>query len=234
MPSTWVVGDIHGCAEELHALLERIELGPQDRCISVGDLYHRGPDPYGVCQLLAARPNVSLVLGNHERALLRRAGLAGRRADGSDAPPIPSELSRLDRRGDGHAPLAQVTDDQFRRMLQLLERRPYFLEGPGWLVLHAGLLPGRKPSETPPDALVRTHRIAALPGKPLWHDVYAGPDLALYGHVPHRQPRPHRRAGRLVALGLDTGCVHGGSLTAFRVETRELVQVPAGRAYAAR
>ena len=57
---TWVVGDIHGCAEELAKLLEEIKLGPEDRFISVGDLYHRGPDPVGVVDILNAIPNTRL------------------------------------------------------------------------------------------------------------------------------------------------------------------------------
>ena len=50
MSSTWVVGDIHGCAEELAELVDAIALQPEDRFLSVGDLYHRGPDPLGVAR----------------------------------------------------------------------------------------------------------------------------------------------------------------------------------------
>ncbi|HVS08844.1 MAG TPA: metallophosphoesterase, partial [Planctomycetota bacterium] len=46
--ATWVVGDIHGCAEELARLLERLATGSGDRLVAVGDLFHRGPDPAGV------------------------------------------------------------------------------------------------------------------------------------------------------------------------------------------
>lgn len=228
--ATWVVGDIHGCAEALARLLVRLRLRPEDRLVALGDLYHRGPDPYGVYQQLAALPRLALVLGNHERALLRRAGLAGRRADGSDAPLIPRDPERLaavDRRGDGGAPLAAVSEEQFAAMLLILSGRPYFLDGDGWLATHGSIVPGMPVAETPPDVLVRLHRVRREPGQPFWHQVHRGPELILYGHVPAPAPSRSYFGGRLVALGLDTGCVYGGHLTAYCPESGAFAAVAA-------
>ena len=50
--ATWVIGDIHGCSDELEQLLGQIPLEPGDSLLSVGDLFHRGPDPVGVMNLL--------------------------------------------------------------------------------------------------------------------------------------------------------------------------------------
>ena len=63
---TLVVGDVHGCADELDALLQRV--GPA-RLVVVGDLFTRGPDPAGVWRLLAAAGAVG-VLGNHDARVL--------------------------------------------------------------------------------------------------------------------------------------------------------------------
>ncbi|MEO0660189.1 MAG: metallophosphoesterase, partial [Planctomycetota bacterium] len=84
--ATWILGDIHGCASELAALLERIAPGPDDAIVSCGDLVHRGPDPAGVCDLLAAH-GARFVLGNHELRVLERVGIAPRRHDGADRGP---------------------------------------------------------------------------------------------------------------------------------------------------
>lgn len=236
--STWVVGDIHGCAEELADLIERLALGADDRLLSVGDLYHRGPDPLGVARQLAALGDrFALVLGNHERAMLRRAGLAGERSDGSDAPSpahLPERLEPDALLGDGRTPLRGVDPADAHELLALLVGRPYFLrsEEPGaWVAVHAGVAPGLPVERTPPAMLCSLRRLRDLPGAPYWYEVYAGPELVLFGHTPSPTPRARHARGRLVALGLDTGCVYGGALTAFRVEDEELEVVPARRAY---
>jgi len=240
MSSTWVVGDIHGCAEELARLLETIAPGPDDRLISVGDLYHRGPDPLGVLELLSALPRFDLVLGNHERVLLTRAGAVGERADGSDAPALPEDLGPLPLDalcGDGGTPLRGVPPGKAAPLLRFLAGRPYFLEGRGndqpWVVVHAGRIPGQAPARTHPDHLVRMRRLRRLRGQPFWYEVHSGPELVLFGHTPARIPRTRFSGGRLVALGLDTGCVYGGSLTAYRLEDGEFASVPARKAWAA-
>lgn len=234
----WVLGDVHGCAEELAELLPQLQLGLQDRLICVGDLYHRGPDPAGVHALLSQVPNLAVVLGNHERVLLRRLGAAGERADGSDARALPAELRAPGPellRGDGGVPLAPVAPDRVLPLLRFLEGRSYYLEGNHrgrkWWVVHAGILPGLHPRDTHPESLVRLRRLQRLPGAPFWYEVYGGPDLVLFGHTPARYPRAHHARGRLVALGVDTGCVYGGRLTAYRIQDGETVSVAARRAY---
>ncbi len=65
---TLVVGDVHGCAEELAALLERVRPG---RLVLLGDLFTRGPDPAGVWALIRDW-RAEAVLGNHDAWLLGR------------------------------------------------------------------------------------------------------------------------------------------------------------------
>ncbi|MCA8981263.1 MAG: metallophosphoesterase, partial [Planctomycetes bacterium] len=66
--SSWILGDVHGCSDELAELIERLALAPGDRVYSCGDLFHRGPDPVGVMEQLAAL-DARWVLGNHERTV---------------------------------------------------------------------------------------------------------------------------------------------------------------------
>lgn len=241
MTSTWVVGDIHGCAAELHALLEKIALDDGDRLISVGDLYHRGPEPLEVARTLTALPGFELVLGNHERAMLRRAGLVGQAADGSDAAPLPDPLPDWGEEvlaGDGRTPMVGVTATDAPDLLAPLVQRPYFLQGTqadgsAWTVVHAGTPPRGPVQSAPPDLLCSLRRVRELPGQPYWYEAYAGPELVLFGHTPSRFPRACHFRGKLVALGLDTGCVYGGALTAYRIEDGELAVVDAKHDYAA-
>ncbi len=243
--ATWIVGDIHGCAEDLARLLERIGLGPGDRLVSVGDLFHRGPDPVGVMELLDG-VGARFVLGNHEHRVLARLGLAPTRADGSDRPPVHDPwipLAAADLAGDGDRP-CEVAPERRVDIVRFLQRHDgFFLEQPslagagttpdgrGWCVVHAGVVPGRSPARSDPLELTRLRRLPGR-GRPYWYEAYRGPNLVLFGHTPSALPRMQRHGGALVALGLDTGCVYGGKLTAYSPELDELVQVQAQRAYA--
>ena len=239
MTSTWVLGDIHGCAEELGELLEGLALGPDDRLISVGDLYHRGPDPVGVMDLLAGVENFSLVLGNHELAMLRRNGMEGELSDGSDFKPLPEGIETLAPElllGDGGTPIGDIPSSRSADLVRFLEGRPFYLEGETanrpWWVVHAGVIPGRKPQDCTPFQLARLRRLGDDSGAPFWYEVHEGPRLVLFGHTPSKFPRTRFSGDSLVALGLDTGCVYGGCLTAWRLEDEEFHTVPAKRDWA--
>ena len=248
----WVVGDIHGCAEELARLLEALRLGPSDRLIAVGDLFHRGPEPMRVLEILRGI-GAAFVLGNHEDAVLRRIGLAPERADGSDRPPARLSFPVLDAdlmTGDAGRPLL-AEHDQLPEILRYLQTHAgYFLEqrsirgagptpdGRAWCVVHAGTTPGREPRDSAVQDLIYPARAGRSARKgaerPFWFEDHAGPTLVLFGHLVFDEPRYVRREGRLVALGLDTGCVYGGRLSAYSPERDELRSVPAARAYTTR
>ncbi|VFP83894.1 Bis(5'-nucleosyl)-tetraphosphatase [symmetrical] [Candidatus Erwinia haradaeae] len=70
--STYLVGDIHGCYNELQLLLAKVKFNPdQDKLWLTGDLVARGPHSLEVLRLLYQLNNcVKLVLGNHDLNLL--------------------------------------------------------------------------------------------------------------------------------------------------------------------
>ena len=63
---TLLVGDIHGCYEELQELLVAARIQASDRIISVGDLADRGPESPQVLEFFLERPNSQVIMGNHE------------------------------------------------------------------------------------------------------------------------------------------------------------------------
>src|SRR5262245_43173753 len=69
MSRTIVIGDVHGCSDELARLLARTGAGPTDRVVLVGDLVAKGPDSQGVVQLARER-GLLAVLGNHDAKVL--------------------------------------------------------------------------------------------------------------------------------------------------------------------
>ena len=67
---TVIVGDVHGCLDELLALVERCGEPGDTRYVMVGDLVAKGPDSRGVVAWARAS-KVDAVLGNHDAAVLR-------------------------------------------------------------------------------------------------------------------------------------------------------------------
>lgn len=70
---TFAIGDIHGCADHLEAMLAKIDKfhqGREHRIITLGDYIDRGPDSKRVLDILMDRPDIIKLRGNHEEMLL--------------------------------------------------------------------------------------------------------------------------------------------------------------------
>jgi hypothetical protein len=208
---TIVIGDIHGCYDELRELLDRIALGADDRVVSVGDLIVKGERSREVLDLFASDARFSAVIGNHDRAILRHW------------------LREKKSHKKVHKRARKELKPDKARYLEYLASLPTMIDLGTHLVVHAGLRPGVPLCEQSIEDLTelrtlgldRTSRF----GVP-WYDVYDGRQFVLFGHWPSDEPRRGKRA-----LGLDTGCVYGYRLTAYVVETGELISVKARRAY---
>jgi hypothetical protein len=228
MASTWVVGDVHGCAVELQLLIEKIDLQEGDLLLSVGDLFHRGPDPAGVLRLLQdLGPRFDMVNGNHELKLLNR--LNGRRAK-----------SLEDLRGDGNAKMHESALPVADELIAFIENRAYIQRRllPGiawadyaaaseWLLVHGCVLPNQVAEEIAPSQLVRKGQLKDLPGQPFWFEKWQGPEFVVFGHAQSAAGEHRNLNGEPSCYGLDTGCVYGGTLTALRVEDLATVSIAA-------
>lgn len=217
-----VIGDIHGCYDELLALLGRVQPERADLVVSVGDVVSKGPEPARCLDLWRERGYLA-VRGNNEIKLLANA-----------------------------RPLLRLfsSDEVLQRaeLLRYIASWPLVLDFPneGVAVVHGGLLPKmhvtRADIEREQDVIPELRWIRQKDGewKPvpkekrrkedvLWSDQWKGERTVVYGHTPVREPKFDRRA-----LGLDTGCVYGRKLTAAVLTSGEwtTVSVDAKRAYA--
>ena len=209
---TIVVGDIHGCYDELMDLLDQLDFGPTDRIVSVGDLITKGPKNREVLELFMTDSRFAAVIGNHDLAL--RRVLDGEEVDLKSAQKETYKELKADK----------------DRFLPFLNSLPFMIDLGRHLVVHAGLRPNvALHSQTTKD-LTQIRTLGEDPeskdGTP-WYEVYDGEKFVLFGHW----PAPLPRRGKM-ALGLDTGCVYGYQLTAYTVETGELNSVPARESYA--
>jgi bis(5'-nucleosyl)-tetraphosphatase (symmetrical) len=69
--TTFIIGDVQGCFDSLHALLEKIDFNPQkDQLGFAGDLVNRGPKSLETLRFIMQLKNPLIVLGNHDLHLL--------------------------------------------------------------------------------------------------------------------------------------------------------------------
>src|SRR3989338_2840919 len=69
--STYAIGDIQGCYDELRGLLKQLQFNPdKDTLWFVGDLVNRGPKSLETLRFIKNLPHKIIVLGNHDLHLL--------------------------------------------------------------------------------------------------------------------------------------------------------------------
>ena len=229
-----VIGDVHGCCDELEALLVKLgytlearrALPPAGRrAVFLGDLVDRGPRIPAVLDLVMAMVEAGDALcvpGNHDIRLMR--ALRGQKVQLTYG--LPQSLEQLQARP---AEFSRKTADFIDSLVS-----HYVLDGGQLVVAHAGMKPdlagrtsaavrefavyGETTGETDEFGLTVRHD---------WAGEYRGQACVVYGHTPVPQSEWLNNT-----INLDTGCVFGGSLTALRWPERELVSVPAARVHA--
>jgi len=208
---TIVVGDIHGCYDELLELVDEVKLKHGDRLVAVGDLLAKGPKSRETLELFMSDERFTTVMGNHDLALRRRW-------NGEDI-----ELKGAQK--ETHKELKGEKD----KYTQFLNTLPFVIDLGTHLVVHAGLRPNVELQSQTTGDLTRLRTLGpdreSDEGTP-WYHVYNGEKIVLFGHWPSSEPRRGPKA-----IGLDTGCVYGYTLTAYILETDEFVSVKAKRAY---
>ncbi len=236
------IGDVHGCLEELQALVAKLGITAQDEVVFVGDLLDKGPDSVGVLRFvreLAVTHNVTLVKGNHE---WKHERFRKRSADTTMT--IREEL-------------VEITGLLSPEDIVFLDLALGYYRTGDYLVVHGGIPATLDALPTPPnmvgisakvrgvfEKLFMTRYLSAETGKmlplgtqgpndPFWTALYDGRfGRVVFGHeafLEGPQVTPH-------AIGIDTGCVFGGSLTALVVESgaESFVSVPAKQTWAQR
>ena len=237
-----IIGDVHGCFDELVILLEHLGYEVETRAdadggtgfsvthpngrkvVFLGDLVDRGPGVAKVLKLVMTMvaDGVALcVAGNHESKLNRK--LQGRNVQVSHG--LAESLAQL-----------ELESPAFRqRAAEFLDGliSHYVLDGGDLVVAHAGIkaeYQGRASTRVRDFCLYgettgETDDFG-LPVRVNWAASYRGRATVVYGHTAIMEP-----AWLNNTMNIDTGCVFGGNLTALRYPEKELVSVPAARVY---
>lgn len=232
-----IIGDVHGCADELETLL--IKLGysiswkddepevqaPAGRkAVFVGDLVDRGPRSPDVLRIAKHMVDSGIalaVVGNHDDKLKRF--LDGRKVKLTHG--LAETVDQL-----------ETECDEFKKgMREWLDGliSHYVLDGGNLVVAHAGL---KEEMQGRASGAIRSFCMYGettgeidefgLPVRHNWAAEYSGKAKVVYGHTP--VPEAHWTNGTIC---IDTGCVFGGKLTALQYPEMELVEVPAEKTY---
>lgn len=203
---TFAIGDIHGCARELAALLDQIRPTEDDTVVFLGDYIDRGPDSKGVVDIildLEKRTTVVALKGNHESMLL----------DFLDFPEAPGAgmfilnggsstlASYATAEGDYAFPESHV--NFFRNLRICFETKTHFF-------VHAGVPVGPL-SDLNPESPEAQNQMMWM-RQPFLSSTYQWEKVVVHGHTPVAKVEklPNR-------INLDTGCVYGNSLTALEL-----------------
>ena len=252
--ATAIIGDIHGCFDELQALVATLRdqgLSPDDELVFLGDLVDKGPDSAGVVhhvrELRDAGQRITLMLGNHEEKHARWRKAVRRE----------QETGKPNAMRDANGQLAALAAQLSSADVAFLDEAVVFHSLPEHdaLVVHAGVpaslaeplsneqiaaLSNKQRSRALRAVRLRFQRpdggFVALgnesPDDRYWAETYDGRFGHVYfGHEPFLRDSP---ASFPHATGLDLGCVHGGHLAAALLTCNEVrfVTIRARRIYA--
>jgi len=220
---TIFIGDVHGCAEELHELLDAVAfVMGEDRLFLTGDAFTKGLDPLAVWKLILDT-GAEMVMGNHDSALLDKFEI---RLQGAEKEMKPDHKRILDA-------LMPVVNE----LIPWLKDLSLYIEEERFLLVHAGINPQKELAGTAKDEFIAIRTWPPIKGieGPRWHDVYEPiRPLLIFGHdAPQGLLIKRTKKGRPYLVGLDSGCVYGRQLSAYIHEEDRVVQVESrqGRRY---
>ena len=233
-----IIGDVHGCYDELLELLDQlgyevksnddgvpVVVSPQDRkVLFVGDYVDRGPKVVNVLRLVMKMHKNGIALcvpGNHDVKLVR--ALRGKNVAQTHG--LAESMSQLEME-------SPEFSEQTAEFIEGLVSH-YVLDTGKLVVAHAGMkqeYQGRASGRVRQFALYgettgETDEFG-LPIRLNWAEEYRGQATVVYGHTAVAEPQWINRT-----INIDTGCVYGGKLSAFRYPEKEVVSVPAKKIY---
>ena len=233
-----IIGDIHGCYDELIVLLGMLGYAEQPggawnhpagrKLVFLGDLVDRGPKSPEVVRLVMESVNAGFALcvpGNHDIKFMRK--IWGK--DVQITHGLAESLAQFEIYDSGYRGFSRIAAEFINKLVS-----HYVLDDGKLVVAHAGMkesMQGRGSGKVRDFAMYgettgETDEFG-LPVRFNWAAEYRGQAMVVYGHTPVTTVEWLNRT-----INIDTGCVFGGRLTALRYPEREFVSVPARQIYA--
>ncbi len=218
MKSIVIYGDIHGCLDEFKVLRKKINLQPDDIEISVGDFMNKGLFSIETLHFITSRDIIS-VMGNNEARIIKlykRYLKDGEKYLDNIRPHESDTISKISKND-----------------IRYLESLPYFLKFSNLTIVHGGILEDVKLDKNLDNKIKKQITLLRYLNRDLmpipwndfdgrykfWSELYRGHEgFIVFGHHPFDEPKIDD-----FSIGIDTGCVYGGKLTAvkFKIDKNE-------------
>lgn len=213
---TIIIGDVHGCFDELEILLEKINYtSKKDELIFLGDILNKGPKSSEVIHFVKEGEH-SCILGNHEWGYLKSLKSGN----------LKKGFKKLNEE------LKNYFGDSLDDIHTWLDALPLYLERKDFLCVHAGIAPQVELDKQSTNVLTRVRTWGGDESDMdnekdhPWHYYYQGDRPIIYGHWSLQGV--HQKNNTIC---LDSGCVWGGELSCLIWEERKIVSVPALKQY---
>jgi len=216
MKSIVVYGDIHGCLDEFKKLRKKVKLQPDDVEVSVGDFLNKGPYSLETLHYLLDN-NIFSIMGNNEAKIIKLYKRYIKEGEKYLETIKPHEKEVV----------SKITINE----LKYLESLPYFLKFSNLTIVHGGIMPDTVLDENIDNStkkqitLLRylNRDLVAIPWDDFegrykfWSELYEGHEgFIVFGHNPFDEPKIDE-----FSVGIDTGCVYGGRLTAVKFSIKD-------------
>jgi len=216
MKNIVVYGDIHGCLDEFKKLRKKVNLKPDDIEISVGDFLNKGPSSLDTLHFLIDN-DILAIMGNNEAKIIKLYKRYLKEGE--------KYLDTI--RSHEKDTILKITKNE----LKYLESLPYFLKFSNLTIVHGGIMPDTILDENIDNntkkqiTLLRylNRDLVSIPWDDFegrykfWSELYEGHEgFIVFGHHPFDEPKIDE-----FAVGIDTGCVYGGKLTAIKFPVKK-------------
>ena len=233
----YIISDIHGCKKQYFELLENINLSAQDHLYILGDVIDRGAEPIEVLQYIMRQKNITYILGNHDYnfyAWVKELGL-----NLVDFKSDEIKWAFKFWQHDGGLPTLEgflaLSEFERKEIYDFIENASVYEEieheGKRYILSHAGIMNFQEKK------LLEEYSYTDFINGRMDYDKRYFQDENIYiisGHTPtfyirkDRKPLVFQENGH---IAIDCGCVYGGSLAAFCIETGEIAYVKKNNNY---
>jgi serine/threonine protein phosphatase 1 len=221
--SRFIIGDIHGCVDELRHLIDGLPLAGDDRVVFLGDYIDRGPASKDVVSFLLSlsqkhvKTEFIFLKGNHEDMLLSYLGFNGAHGDMFIINGGKATLASYGLDTGKMTPQDALQEIPAEHLQFYQGLKSYYLMD-SFLCVHAGIDPQKALADQTNEELfwIRNKFI---------YSSHKMPHTVLFGHTPQHSvlyDLPYK-------VGLDTGLVYGNMLTCLELDEKVLFQISRGK-----
>ncbi len=211
MQTIIVYGDIHGCLDELKELRKKLNPKPNDIEVSVGDIINKGPYSIETIHYVLDK-QIHCVIGNNEAKIIKLYNRYTKEGEKYLETIKPHEKETI----------LKIT----KKEINYLESLPFYLKFSNLTILHGGITKdiilddslSNKNKKQVINLRYLDRKLQPIPWNDFdgrykfWSELYEGNEgFILFGHHPFDNPKIDE-----FSIGLDTGCVYGGKLSAAK------------------